>query len=181
MRIPSARRGRQQRMFARIVDYYSRVVPGKKITSFLKSTNAYLITSFLYYCPERIHLVFFCGTSQVEIIKDRGQPGRGRVLLDYKVVTEDGFEEYGEEKVRYTDPTDLYPFIYFLLVKTPKPRILFSYRIGKEEEVGRHSDDVTSSLLKDIRSSSVYPMPHIPFRIMGMCPTNNITDFFLNK
>lgn len=180
MRMP-IRRSRQQR----IIDYYSRIVPGKKITSFLKSTNAYLITSFLYYYPERVHLVFFCGMSQVEIIKDRGQPGRGRVLLDYKVVTEDGFEEFGEEKVRYTEPTDLYPFIYFLLVKTPRPRMLFSYKIGKEEEVGRRyfnpSEDITPSLLKDIRSSHVYPMPHIPFRIMGMSPTNTITDFFINK
>ena len=178
------RRTRQQRMFARIVDYYSRVLPGKKISDFLKSTNAYLITSFLYYCAERVHLIFFCGMSQVEIIKERGQPGRGRILLDYKVITEDGFEEFGEESIRYTEPTDLYPFIYFLLVKTPRPRVLFSYKIGKEEEVGRRyfnpSEDVTQSLLKDIRSSSVYPMPHIPFKIMGMSPSNPITDFFLH-
>jgi len=171
---------RYQKWMRRLVDYHGRIRPAIKIKTFLQKTHAYLITSFLYQCPERVHLVLFCKDRiQVEIIKNasrNGKPGTAKILLDYKETTDDGFVEYGEERITYKEPDELYPFLYFLLVKTPTPRIVFSYRIGKaDEKTG------TDSLIADIRSSSLYPIQRIPFKIMGMCPSNAMTEFFLKK
>jgi hypothetical protein len=175
---------RYQKWMRRLVDYHGRIRPAIKIKTFLQKTHAYLITSFLYQCPERIHLILFCNDRvQIEIIKNasrNGKPGTAKILLDYKETTDDGFVEYGEEQISYKEPEELYPFLYFLLVKTPTPRTLFSYRIGKSDEK-TGAPDMTESLLTEIRSSSLYPIQKIPFKIMGMCPSNTITEFFLKK